>query len=35
MIKGEPRHVTLKIAPFDAGGEKKLFSGLRAWRDRR
>ena len=35
MIHGEPRHVSLKIAPFREGEEEKLAVGVRAWVERR
>ena len=35
MIQGEPRPVTLKIAPFKEGTEEKLVMGVRAWRMRK
>ena len=35
LLGGKAKKVTLKIAPFTAGGEEKLFAGVRAWRDRR
>jgi len=35
VIGGEPRAVSLRIAPFRDGGEEKLVAGVRAWRRRR
>jgi hypothetical protein len=34
VIAGEAKPVTLKIAPFQDGGEEKLVAGVRAWRER-
>ncbi len=35
MIKGEPIHVILRIAPFMEDGERKLLVGVRTWRERK
>ncbi len=33
-MDGEPKPVSLKIAPFTEDGELRLFAGVRAWRNR-
>ncbi len=35
MLGGEPKPVTLRIAPFKDGDEEKLVVGLRAWKERK
>ena len=36
VINGEPRHVSLKIAPFtESAKEERLLIGVRAWKDRK
>ena len=35
MINGEPRPVSLRIAPFREGDEEKLVAGVRAWKVRK
>ena len=34
VINGRPQQVTLKIAPFVEGRERRLLVGVRAWKDR-